>query len=250
MRMARSTLAAGPVICGVCDEQFTAELKPREPTDAAAPTAHDDADHTVGERGGHGLGPDASAPPVRKHSGQSPSEVEGLRLLSLAAESPAGVASLAAAGAWYHAWQRGAEEPIVAGDRGEAAAGNRLARALLKVDRTLTGEAVELVGREWMTGDRVIVGRPTRDMFDADGAAIPPPGVPGVVERVEADSGIVVVDFPIYGMNRFSPATVAAAALEYGYATVGSEIGASHVDVRRLDLRSAPAVRERPDIAP
>jgi hypothetical protein len=93
-----------------------------------------------------------------------------------------------------------------------------------------------------MIGDRVVVGRHSVEQFDADGELIPPTGVPGVVAGVDPGSHCVVVDFPIHGTNRFTDTTLAAAALDYGYAVLATDHGAPQVDLRLLDL--APAASE------
>ena len=247
MRMAPATLAAGPVICGLCNEQFTTTPHRQQRADQQQEAVLDDnVDRSFIDRRRDALGqaralhPSAGLSAPRRE--RRPNEADGLRILALATESPEGIASLAAAGAWYHAWHTGLEEPIVANDAIEVAACNHVARALLKLDHTLTGATVNLAGREWMIGDRVVVGRHSVEQFDADGELIPPTGVPGVVAGVDPGSHCVVVDFPIHGTNRFTDTTLAAAALDYGYAVLATDHGAPQVDLRLLDL--APAASE------
>ena len=156
------------------------------------------------------------------------------------AGSEEGVTSLAAAGAWYHAWHQGHGEPVTVHDPDEAAACNLLARELLKLDGSLRGTPVDAGGREWMVGDRVLVAHGDGGEVDADGAPIPAVGVPGTVEAVDAENGSFVVDFPIHGWNRFTAATPAVAVLDYAYAEVAADAGAPLVDLRLLDLSPEP----------
>lgn len=248
MRMAPSTLAAGPVVCGLCNEHFSTTPVERRAEQSRDAAQDGNVDRTFLDRRRRALDVDAPTEldklnhPSAARASQPPDEVEGLRLLALAAGSSEGVASLAAAGAWFHAWRQGAEEPLIASDAVEAAACNHLARALLKLDHTLSGEAIKLAGREWLTGDRVVVGLHMIDQFDADLELIAPSGVLGVVERIDARAQTMVVDFAIYGTNRFAASTAAAAALDYGYATVAADIGAPRVDLRLLDLSPIPSL--------
>ena len=233
MRMAPSTLAAGPVLCGLCNEQFTTDAK--HSTADRSDAAPDNAATTEILTGSTAAN-DATPPTP----GPGAAKAEGLRLLVLAAGSPEAVGSLAAAGAWYHAWREGLEEPLLTPDVDAAAMCNELTRALLKIDGTLRGTAVDLVGRQWLVGDRVVVGRHDIEMFDADGELIPPQGVLGAVESIDVKGRSVVVDFPIHGTNRFTASSAAAAALDYGYAMVGADDGAPQIDLRLLDLSPAP----------
>ncbi len=246
MRMAPSTLAAGPVICGLCNEHFTTTPQRQQAVvQRADGPGGDNVDRTFLDRRRVALGEATtihpSAAPTVPDRQRSPIEADGLRVLTLAASSPDGVASLAAAGAWYQAWRAGGTDPIVSTDPVDAAACNHAARALLKLGGTLRGPEVRLAGREWMTGDHVVAGAHAVEQFDADGEPLPPAGVPGIVVRVDDTDRSVIVDFAIHGTNRFTDTTLASAALDYGYAVLGCDHGAPHIDLRLLDLTPATA---------
>ncbi len=183
MRMAPATLAAGPVICGLCNEPFTTTPHRQQRAQQQQEALLDDnVDRTFIDRRrddldqSRALHPSAGLSAPRRE--RRPNEADGLRILALTAESPEGIASLAAAGAWYHAWHTGLEEPIVGNDAIDVAACNHVARALLKLDHTLTRATVIPAGRQWMIGDRVVIGRHAVEQFDADGELILRPACP------------------------------------------------------------------------
>ena len=295
MRMAPSVLAAGPVLCGLCGNEF-------QPGRIAAQSAAPDSRHAeqspvplsknavVDQRflarrqealAAERVGPNLQAarlagflaaardagygahPAVAAlaHRHQLLTEANGAepgpaRLPSeLTATQRAGLLDLVSAGdkpgdwavtSWYLTLGTDQERPMVAGTRPEAARRRDLARAMLKADGTLHGPAVEIAGREFLAGERIVVGRRGIPSHDLD------PGVPGHVEQVDTAGSWIEVDFPTAGHYRWACTGPEAFGLDHGYAELID--GVEHLDLRTIDLRRpaeaalAPPAPQLPEI--
>jgi hypothetical protein len=265
MRMAPSVLAAGPVLCGLCGNEFEVGREVSAKTEKSAPAAeqNDVVDHTfLGRRHEiiarermpearlaaflsaardvgitahpavvslahhHGLLagqqdlPDGEIPSLEL----TPVQREGLIELAIAGDKPGDFAVVS----WYQGLGTEHEQPMSAGTLGEAGRRSSLARAMLKADGTLHGPAVEVLGREFLAGEHILVGPTGIQSLELDA------GVPGVVEKVDAAGEWLDVDFPTAGHYRFPTDGPEAAALTYGYADVIP--GLDRVDLRTLDL--------------
>ena len=174
----------------------------------------------------------------------TPTQRDGLVELVVAGDKPGDWAVTS----WYQAHGTDAEQPMVAGNLSEAARRRSLARAMLKADGTLHGPAIDVLGREFLAGEQIVVGPTGIRALDLDA------GVPGTVERVDPAGGWLDIDFPTAGHYRLDAAGPEAAVLAYAYAEVAP--GLDQVDLRTLDLRPpmeaqppAPAV-PMPEIGP
>ena len=273
MRMAPSVLAAGPVLCGLCGSEFEVGRHISAGTEKSAPAAvqNDVVDHTFLARRQdiiarervpearlaaflsaarevgisahpavavlahrHDLlagqqGPtDADAPALAL----SPVQREGLIELALAGDKPGDWAIVS----WYQALGTEHEQPMPAGTLEDAGRRRNLARAMLKADGTLDGPGVEVLGREFLAGDHVVVGPNGIPSHELDA------GIPGTVEEVDPAGQWLEVDFPTAGQYRFAVDGREAAALAYGYADVIP--GLDRVDLRTLDLH--PPIEAEP----
>ena len=144
---------------------------------------------------------------------------------------------------WYQASGTERERPMAAGNLSEAARRRDLARAMLKADGTLHGPAVEICGREFVAGERIVVGPRGIPSVDLD------PGVPGRVEQVDPGGEWIEVDFPTAGHYRWGCDGPEAFALNHGYAEI--IVGASwlrHCVATRSGGRSPRQRRPRAGI--
>jgi hypothetical protein len=99
---------------------------------------------------------------------------------------------------------------------------------MLKADGTLHGPAVEVLGREFLAGEHIVVGPRGIPSLEVDA------GIPGTVEQVDPAGHWLDVDLPTAGHYQFPTTGPEAAALAYGYADVIP--GLERVDLRTLDL--------------
>jgi hypothetical protein len=178
LRMAPSVLARGPVICGACGSEFS--------TGAEVSTGRLSAlDFSFLER--------------RKR------QVAVLWELN---DDP----QLAD---WYRRVGTLHEEPIQVTEAADAERLTERARSVLRADGTLTGPTVEVGGREFQGGDRVLVAR------EVPGG--PEAGTPGRVEAVDPDLGAVRFDFATWGRVRVPLESALARSVVHDYATVVAE---------------------------
>lgn len=277
MRMAPSVLAAGPVLCGLCGNEFqTARTASKAPENEAFRGERDAVvDDTflprrqeilAGEgttnglrarsqprvaafvaaarEAGYGAHPAVLTlahhhdlpPSGRNGSDAEPpgpdltaTQTEGLVELVVAGDKPGDWAVTS----WYQALGTDGEQPMAAGNLPEAARRRGLARAMLKADGTLHGPGIEVLGREFLAGEQVLVGPTGLRSLELDA------GVPGTVDRVDPAGGWLDVDFPTAGHYRFAANGPEAATLAYGYAEVTH--GLDRVDLRTIDLRPPAA---------
>jgi len=277
MRMAPSVLAAGPVLCGLCGHEFQVGRQASIQTEAAVPERepHDVVDRTFLARrqgviarerlpearlaafvaaardAGLGAHPAVAALAHRHdllaaHEGPreatapevplTPVQQEGLIELAVGGDKPGDWAVVS----WYQALGTAQEQPMPAGNPEEAGRRRNLARAMLKADGTLHGPSVEVLGREFLAGEHVVVGPTGIRSLELDA------GIPGTVEQVDAAGEWLDVEFPTAGHYRFPADGSEAAALTYGYADVIP--GLDRVDLRTLDLRPPIEVEAVPTV--
>lgn len=228
MRMAPSVLAQGPVLCGLCGQEFVTDRHAEQST----PPHPSQLERT---RRSAGLTP-----------GVPSTTEQAIHTLTSLASTVEGAFLLAEVGAWREAHRSGEPRAIEVATAEDLVSANGAARALLKLDGDLTGAPIEFDGRELLVGDLVMVGEHRMPLVDLDGFELPPAGVLGTVSRTEPDAGIFVVDFPIAGTNRLDVRSLAATALEYGYAEVVGRAGAPLIDLRTLPEAVPP---DRPELS-
>ena len=273
MRMAPTVLAAGPVLCGLCGSEFEVgrHISTASEQTASAAVQNDVVDQTFLARRQEIIAREQmpeirlaaflsaarevgiSAHPAvavlaHRHdllAGQhgavdadtraltlSPVQREGLIELALAGDKPGDWAVVS----WYQALGTEHEQPMPAGTPEEASRRRNLARAMLKADGTLDGPAVEILDREFLAGEHIVVGPTGIPSIEIDA------GCPGTVEQVDPSGQWLDVDFPTAGQYRFAVHGREAAALAYGYADVIK--GLDRVDLRTLDLH--PPIEAEP----
>lgn len=275
MRMAPSVLAAGPVLCGLCGKEFEAGRQVSVRTETAAPPAEQSevVDQTflarrqeiiaregmaearlaaflsAAREAGISAHP-AVAALAHRHdlltgqrgtanaeapaSALTPVQREGLIELALARDKPGDWAVVS----WYQALGTEHEQPMPAGTLEEAGRRGNLARAMLKADGTLDGPAVEVLGREFLAGEHIVVGPNGIRSLELE------VGSPGTVEQVDPAGQWLDVDFPTAGHYRFAADGPEVVALAYGYADVIP--GLDRVDLRTLDLQAPIEVEPVP----
>lgn len=164
-------------------------------------------------------------------------------VVALSAEQAAAVDRLVAEGGddhrlttWYERVGTLHSEPMAVADEADAARLTMLARGLLHADGTLTGPSVEIEGRDFQTGDRVIVNRTVPGGPEA--------GTLGTVEEADPDLGAVRIDFATWGRVRTPLASALARSLEHDYAAVvdASAERLSEVELDRELERLGPEV--------
>jgi len=213
LRMAPSVLAQGPVLCGLCGEEFTttrrAEHRPasQEPGDKLERTSFD---------------------------GLNATQREGIEVVLAMCGHHDGAIRFADIAAWYGARSVGDERPLLGATQTEVDDSNALARAMLKLDGTLRQPSVTINTRELATGEHVMVGDHAAPILDVDDTPLPPPGVFGTVEHIDVQHDEFTVEFAIEGSHRFALGTAAASVLEYGYAQHVATVGAPLIDLRTL----------------
>lgn len=228
MRMAPSVLAQGPVVCGVCGQDFTIETSAQHratETRAAHPyVEHTNRDHDAVDR---------ETPQLKSLQHQA---CESLKRL---AATPEGVGLLIEAAAWCAAHRDGEPRVLLASTVEETEAMNDAVRSLLKVDGTLTGPAAHVGERDFLVGELVMMREHDTSAADVDDNALPPVGALGKIERIDP-IGTLDIDFPAFGRQRVDIASGAARAITYGYAET-SEFAASLIDLRTVtDLTATP----------
>jgi hypothetical protein len=247
VRVAPSTLAAGPIVCGLCGSAF-AEPKTADRAEVAPAAAV--VDQTFLERRRQQLDIERQTPddPARleRHHARLDAVVAELaptapdvtsllrerldRLRALRGEPEhrvpvtpeqrGGLADLArellqdgdgdAVRRWYERVGTSHEEPMPAAHDVDEARRLRLARALLRADGTLRGPEVS-IGREPLAaGDRVIVTGPN---------GVVPVGTLGTVEAVDAEAAEVDIDFSTWGRLRVGSGDAVLRSLRHDYVT-------------------------------
>jgi hypothetical protein len=206
LRMAPSTLAAGPVTCGLCHTEFQPVIQRTADTERSAVV-----DVTFVARRTAELR--AAEPDVQHHS-----------------EAPATVgreSDAEALGRWYGDFGTEHEQPMPAGNPDEAARRARMARAILRADGTLAGPtATTPAGTELQAGDRVHATRGVDDL---------PAGTLGTVEHVDPDDGTVDIDFATWGRLRVQLEEAIVGDLRHDYVTVATSGGDAGVELPGIE---------------
>ncbi len=199
MRMAPSVLAKGPVLCGLCGQEFSTS-------------------RTVAPQRGAGTTRDASLGQFAGSSELNDLQREGLAALVALGTQGDGALLLAQTGAWYSAKSASRQRPLVGATYEQVEAANQAARAMLKLDGTLRGPSVIAAGRELSVGEFVTVGDSISRLIDADDAELPPFAVFGSVEAIDLDRRELAIDFATAGRHMIAIDSAAAATIEYAYA--------------------------------
>jgi len=259
--MAPSVLAQGPVLCGVCGEPFSVgktvsvareSLAEQQREPDPAPTAQPDRLGQRRDREGR-VEPAADIRAADWFSDPdrhalTATQRAGLAALIELSATRHGVLLLTDAGAWYAARRSGDDTPLLGASDTEVDAANRAARAMLKLDGTLHGPAVDVGGNELQVGELVRIGASDPEGVDAERSELPPAGVFGTVEHTDRVRGEITIDFAISGRRTIAVSSQAAASLTYGYAEYGASCDAGLVDLRRRHERTEPE-HLAPDIA-
>ncbi len=252
LRMAPSVLAQGPVLCGLCGQEFSVEHGAHRATIRGRSAAREPLD--VGDRrfldrraaslaAEHERGR-VSSPLRALDDDLTPLQHQGAATLAQLVQMPGGIAAIAEAGAWYEAQRRGETYALTSHADADPDIANGAARALLKLDGTLGGPSVRVDRRELLVGELVMVGHDGDRLLDIEGCELPPAGVLGTVTAIDSDRGNVDVEFPIAGQHRVALESPAASALLYGYAERSTEVGAPLIDLRTLP--TAPSTVAEP----
>lgn len=243
LRMAPSVLAQGPVLCGLCGQEFSVDHGAHRATswerDVAAREPLDVGDRRFLDRRAASLAAEherggVSSPLPALDDDLTPLQHDGATTLAQLVQVPGGIAAIAEAGAWYETQRRGETYRLTGHADADPDIANAAARGLLKLDGTLGGPSVRVDGRELLVGELVMVAHDEDRLLDIEFCELPPAGVLGTVTAIDSDRGIVDVEFPIAGQHRVALESPAAAALVYGYAERSTEVGAPLIDLRTL----------------
>jgi hypothetical protein len=273
MRMAPKVLAAGPVLCGLCGNEFRTGRETTRRTDIVEPGEAERAgtvDHTFLTRRRKALTSEPRSAVAGGGEASLPAFLRAAREAGYAAH-PA-VVALAhrhnleagpAAGAdgpdpeLTSVQREGLVELVVAGDKpGDwAVASWYQSRGTEREQPMVAGDMPESVrrrglARAMLKADGTLHGPALdvcgREFLAGDQVVVGPigmrsldldPGVPGTVTQVDPEGGWLDVDFPTAGAYRLSATSSEAVALAYGYADVVP--GVDRVDLRTADLRMA-----------
>lgn len=210
LRIAPKVLAAGPIVCGICEREFSAGVE-RAP---AAANEAVGADVAMGDAGSSFL-TRRRAQLVSEAAHVSPMDRTTERLIARAAAATgADAADVAAATRWYERFGTADEEPMPAATDAEARRRVHLARALLLADGTLRGPSIDLDGTEVASGDRVIV---TADVPRLE----LPEGTLGTV--LEVNEHRADVDFATWGRLRAGIGETVSQFLRHDYVAIAPE---------------------------
>lgn len=206
--MAPTTLAAGPVTCGLCHTDFQPVIQ--RAADAERAAVVDDT--FVARRTAELRAAEPGAPTIP----------------SAAPAGVGGAGDAEALGRWYGDFGTEHEQPMPAGTHDEAARRARMARAILRADGTLAGPTVTTPGgTELQAGDRVHAARDVGDL---------PAGTLGTVERVDPDGRTVDVDFATWGRLHAQLEEAIVGELRHDYANVAAPRADVGVEVPGLEL--------------
>jgi hypothetical protein len=263
LRMAPSVLAAGPVTCGLCGDEFV--ITNDRARSRSAPSSSATVGRTPTVRDGAASTAEAPYSLDRQKLGRQrdrlaaaiSSGIANARVLEPLVDRHQRLAALLGAGLeqplsdtqreglidlrqvtattadreaitrWYERFGTADEQPVAAGDQFEDARRTRFARALLKADGTLRGPAVTFGSSELMAGDRVI--------SDAPSGADLPSGVPGTVIGVDSQYGTADVDFATWGRLRTRVNDAIDAGLRHDYTEPRSmQKSDPHIELDRI----------------
>lgn len=208
LRMAPSTLAAGPVTCGLCHTDFQPVIQRAAGAEHAAVVDDTFVARRAVELRAAGTDEqrEPSAAPV---ASDGPGDAE-------------------AVGRWYGDFGTEHEQPMPADSPDEAARRARMARAILRADGTLAGPTVTtLAGVELQSGDRV---HATRDIDDL------PAGTLGTIEHVDPADHTVDVDFATWGRLHAQLEESIISELQHDYVRVTAPSAAAGVELPGIEL--------------
>jgi len=228
--MAPSVLAAGPVLCGMCGAEFTpSRSAERSPSSADSAVV----DRSFLQRRQQALGVEGSTAAAVDLHPAAMSEDQLAKVDAILEQHRA--AGRAISGqeltAWQQRWSTHEERLLVGASPADAAHLNDVARGLLAAAGSLRGPEAIVGEKEFLTGDRVVVG-PGGLRVASSGEPELPEGMVGVVEQVADDGTWLDVDFAVDGRARLSTSELNESSLDYGYAVSENEL------VGDLDLRS------------
>lgn len=206
LRIAPTVLAAGPIVCGLCEKEFSAGVE-RSSAGASLPAGADQANGGVESsfltRRRAALAGEA----VRAGAGRTSEQL----IADAATATGAQPSDIAAATRWYERFGTADEKPMPAANDAEATRRVELARAILRADGTLRGPSLDLDGTELVSGDRVIVR-----------GDVPPIGLPdgtlGTVLGVQGDHADL--DFATWGRLRAGIGETVSQFLRHDYVQV------------------------------
>jgi hypothetical protein len=230
--MAPSVLAAGPVLCGMCGVEFTASQSAERSAGTEVP-ANGIVDQSFLQRRQQALEVEGSNTAAVDLHPSAMSERQLTRVDAILEQHR--LAGRALTGrelaAWQQRWSTDEERLLVGASAADVARLNDVARELLAAEGSLRGPGAVVGEKEFLAGDRVVVGsgglRP-----QPGGESELPQGIVGLVERVAADGTWLDVDFAVDGRARLSTAKLDESSLDYAYAVSEKEL------VGDLDLRS------------
>lgn len=153
-------------------------------------------------------GLDRRPAPVSGATAVTETQRAGLREL-LQAEVGARGGHLPALEHWYERFGTSREEPMPAKST-DTGSRTGLARALLKVDGTISGPALPLGDDEVARGDRIVATR------DVPRLGLPA-GTHGTIEQVDEATTGVQIDFPTWGRLNLRVAEMLDAGITHGY---------------------------------
>lgn len=145
---------------------------------------------------------------------------------------------------WYAARSSGSVDPMIAGPNSTRRALNERARVVLKAAGELTGEAMNVGGREFMVGDEVVARRNDRSLHTKGSKDFVKNGSVGTVHALHADAKEMTVSFEREGMIRVPARYLAAGRLEHGYARTTYGVQGHTHDVARYHPTDASGFEE------
>lgn len=217
LRVAPSVLSAGPIVCGLCEVEFSAGAERLPSAESKAVPGHV-VDQTFVQRRRRELGAAATADahedrpePERADLEELiPGAAKGLQLTER---------DLVAAGSWYERFGTYDEQPMRAEGQAEAMRRNELARALLRADGTVRGPSLDVEGMDLAAGDRVVV--------TGEGSSVGPPvGTLGTVDAVNLDDRAIDIDFATWGRIRAGVDDAVTRFLRHDYVAVADDVAA------------------------
>jgi len=145
---------------------------------------------------------------------------------------------------WYAAHRHGGTDPMIAGPNSTRRALNDRARILLKAAGELSGDPLEVGGREYLLGDLVVARRNDRTLRPDRGSGFVKNGSAGVIVAIDHMTRDVTVRFDTDGTIRVPYAYLAAGHLEHGYARTTYGVQGHTHDVGRYHPSDASSFEE------
>lgn len=204
LRVAPTVLAAGPIVCGLCEVEFSNGAERSRPK-----TGQEASGRRAAVVDSSFLSRRVAALAVGGSPGVEPRGRASEQLLAGAARAAgAEREDVIVAAGWYERFGTAHEQPMPARTADEAQRRVALARALLRADGTLRGPTVDVQGTELSSGDRVIV---TDDVPNIE----LPAGTLGTV--VDVSEGRADIDFATWGRLRSGIGETVSGFLRHDY---------------------------------